>query len=339
MVAHTAPPLLDVQNVVVSFGERGPDHASNVAGGRFRAVDGVSFTIAKGTTVGLVGESGCGKTTLGRAIARFQRIESGRILLDGKDLSLLNGATMRRERCRMQMIFQNPFASLDPRMTVFDALAEAIVAADPRLKKERVSKAASHLEQVGLDPALMHKFPHEFSGGQRQRIAIARALAAKPSLVIADEPVSSLDVSAAAQVLNLLRGLRDRLQLTMLFISHDLAVVRFISHSIMVMYRGGIIEEGPAGEVFSNPRHPYTLLLLKALPVIPDSNTATPFFESITRRMAREPQGNGCSFAPRCAFMEEQCLHEVPLLQDFEGTAGHRCACFRAGRMDVMRSF
>jgi oligopeptide/dipeptide ABC transporter ATP-binding protein len=327
-------PLLDIRSVSVSFRLSGMRRAPGAAAQRHIAVDEVSLTIRKGTAVGLVGESGCGKTTLGRAIARFQRIDSGTISLDGKDLSRLNDARLRLERRRMQMVFQNPYASLDPRMTVYDVLAEAITAVHRCPKKGLAARAASYLEQVGLDPAMMRKFPHEFSGGQRQRIAIARALAAEPALIIADEPVSSLDVSVAAQILNLLHDLRDRLHLTMLFISHDLSVVQFISHEIYVMYRGRIVESGSADDLFTDPHHPYTSTLLKAVPVIPDANTTAPFFVTVPRYATEEPRSGGCSFAPRCEYVQEQCLRSIPPLRN-SGTADNRqCACFRAGTLN-----
>ncbi|MBN1577279.1 MAG: ABC transporter ATP-binding protein [Chitinispirillaceae bacterium] len=330
-------PLLDVRNVTVSFRIPRRRRSPGEAGVRFTAVDDVSFALPKGTTVGLVGESGCGKTTLCRAIARFRKVDSGTILLEGKDLSLLSGNALRRQRRRMQMIFQNPFASLDPRMTVGDALDEALAAVRLRPKRERTARAASLLEQVGLDPGMMCKFPHEFSGGQRQRIAIARALAAEPALIIADEPVSSLDVSIAAQVLNLLHDLRDRLGLTMLFISHDLSVVRFIAHRIIVMYRGRIVESGPAEELFSAPRHPYTVTLLKAVPVIGDPVSAVPFYEAVPPHEKDEPQPGGCGFVPRCEHVQEHCREHVPKLQPINAKNGHFCACFRAGQLDAMR--
>ncbi len=329
-------PLLDISSVSVSFRLNGRRRAPGAAAERLLAVDDVSLTIPEGATVGLVGESGCGKTTLGRAIARFQRIDSGTILLDGKDLSRLDGAQMRNERRRMQMIFQNPYASLDPRMTVYDVLAEAITAVRRCAKKELAVRAASYLEQVGLDPAMMRKFPHEFSGGQRQRIAIARALAAEPALIIADEPVSSLDVSVAAQILNLLHELRDSLRLTMLFISHDLSVVRFISPAIYVMYRGRIVESGIADKLFTDPHHPYTSTLLKAVPVIPDANTTAPFFETVPRYATEEPRSGGCSFAPRCEYVQEQCLRSIPpLLNSGDNNGNRRCACFRADELKL----
>ncbi len=328
-----------MRNLTVSFRKKQTAEYQEEDGkDRFKAVDDVSFTIEKGTALGLVGESGCGKTTIARAIAGFQKIDSGSILLEGEDIFRLKASELSRKRRRMQMVFQNPFASLDPRMTIFHAIAEAVTAEKTFNRKELVGRVVGFLEMVGLDSAAMYRFPHEFSGGQRQRIAIARALAAQPSLIIADEPVSSLDVSVAAQVLNLLKELRDFQKLTMLFISHDLAVVRFICHKIIVMFKGRIIEEGPADAVFSSPLHPYTRMLLKALPVIHSSENIKPFFESVpVLDVKKEYHGNGCSFAPRCEFADEQCLYVAPLLRQFD-EKGRRCACFKAGMVDVNQS-
>ena len=323
--------LLELKNVSVSFPAgrmSGPAVSEKV--GRFHAVRDVSLTLEKGTTLGLVGESGCGKTTLARAVVQLQRIDKGTVVLNGRDLARLSPGELRRIRRSMQMVFQNPFASLNPRMTVFDALAEVFRTAGE--KPGAIAGCISGiLEQVGLDPAMMKKFPHEFSGGQRQRIAIARALAAAPSLIVADEPVSSLDVSVAAQILNLLRDLRDRLGLTMLFVSHDLSVVRFISHTIAVMYRGRIVENGPASEVFTASRHPYTAMLLQSVPVLPDAPGTMPFFEKAEGYVRCTGLAGGCPYASRCSLVKEQCLVEEPRLTATETGASHRCACFRAG--------
>ena len=236
-----------------------------------RAVDGVSLSIEQGEILGLVGESGCGKSTLSRTVMQLERATSGSILLEGEDLCALPPAAVRRRRLDFQMVFQDPYASLNPRMTVYSTLAEALVQRHRNLggsKSLPVQKVGDLMERVGLDARFMRKYPHEFSGGQRQRIAIARALAPDPKLILADEPVSALDVSIQSQILNLLLNLRSDLNLTMLFISHDLSVVRYLADNIAVMNAGKIVEYGPAEEIFGNPRDDYTKKLLAAIPQI-----------------------------------------------------------------------
>ncbi|MGE9269884.1 MAG: ATP-binding cassette domain-containing protein [Verrucomicrobiales bacterium] len=234
-----------------------------------RAVNGVSLEVEKGEILGLVGESGCGKSTLSRTVMQLIRPTSGKIILDGRDLTSLPSAAVRKHRLDFQMIFQDPYASLNPRMNVFETLAEAIKRRHPSARGQQLrSRVAELMNTVGLDPRLQQKYPHEFSGGQRQRIAIARALAPEPKLVIADEPVSALDVSIQSQILNLLKKLRAELGLTMIFISHDLGVVRYLADKIAVMYEGKIVERGEAEEVFSHPQHDYTKKLLAAIPTL-----------------------------------------------------------------------
>ena len=240
--------------------------------GLVRAVDGVSLQIEKGEILGLVGESGCSKSTLSRTIMQLQSATSGRISLEGQNLSTLEPYAIQRRRLDFQMVFQDPYASLNPRMTVYSTLAEALCQRDKALRGYRrsrlVSRVGEVMERVGLDARFMRKYPHEFSGGQRQRIAIARALAPEPKLVLADEPVSALDVSIQSQILNLLLGLRDELNLTMIFISHDLSVVRYLDDNIAVMNAGKIVEYGPADVVFNSPENAYTRKLLAAIPRI-----------------------------------------------------------------------
>ncbi len=232
-----------------------------------RAVDDVSLAIQKGEILGLVGESGCGKSTLSRTIMQLIPATSGEVILDGESLSRLSHNEVMHRRLDFQMIFQDPYASLNPRMTIFSTLEEAMRQRHPQLgKNDLYRKIISLMETVGLDPAVMKKYPHEFSGGQRQRIAIARALAPEPKLIIADEPVSALDVSIQSQILNLLRKLREEFQLTMIFISHDLGVVRYIADHIAVMYQGKIVEYGEAEAVFHHPQHEYTQRLLNSIP-------------------------------------------------------------------------
>jgi len=240
-----------------------------------KAVDGVSLDVSRGEVVGLVGESGCGKSTLARTIVRLEPPTAGQILFEDRDLAALSPREMRSVRPRLQMVFQDPYASLNPRMTVFDAIAEPMLVHRVVRRRESAGKVAQLMEQVGLARRYMKKYPHEFSGGQRQRIAIARALALDPQLIIADEPVSALDVSVQAQILNLIRRLCDERNLTLILISHDVAVVRHLSHRIAVMYNGKIVELGEAEQVCAAPRHPYTKKLIGAIPVPdPDKEAA-----------------------------------------------------------------
>lgn len=237
-----------------------------------KAVDGVSMELAQGEILGLVGESGCGKSTLSRTIMQLIPATSGSVILEGQNLSQLAKRQVRKRRLDFQMIFQDPYASLNPRMTVFSALSEAVQQRHPNLKGDELEQhIAKLMQRVGLDQRFTRKYPHEFSGGQRQRIAIARALAPEPKLIIADEPVSALDVSIQSQILNLLLELRQELQLTMIFISHDLSVVRYIADNIAVMHRGSIVEYGEAEQVFNSPQHEYTRTLLEAIPRIEQS--------------------------------------------------------------------
>jgi ABC-type oligopeptide transport system ATPase subunit len=236
-----------------------------------KAVDGVSLSIEKGEILGLVGESGCGKSTLSRTIMQLIPATAGNIILEGEDLTKLTSNEVRKRRLDFQMIFQDPYASLNPRMTIYSTLSEALLQRHPKLKgnKTAMMEAVVELmERVGLNPSFMKKYPHEFSGGQRQRIAIARALAPEPKLILADEPVSALDVSIQSQILNLLLKLRDELDLTMMFISHDLSVVRYLADNIAVMHKGKIVEYGEAEKLFNDPQHEYTKKLLEAIPTM-----------------------------------------------------------------------
>ncbi len=296
--------------------------------GTVRAVDGVSLSLNKGEILGLVGESGCGKSTLGRTIMQLIPPTEGAVVLAGKHLEQLQGAELREARADFQMIFQDPYASLNPRMTVYDALAEAIQA-HKEVEADKLPYLVSQLmEKVGLAPRFIKKYPHEFSGGQRQRIAIARALAVEPKLIVADEPVSALDVSIQAQIINLLAKLSREMQLTLIFISHDLSVVKHISDRIAVMYLGKIVEVGPAAQVFEQPLHPYTKALVSAVP-IPD-----PVRESTRQRviLQGDPPSpihppSGCAFHPRCPFAVDACKSTTPRLEEF--AAGQQAACIR----------
>jgi oligopeptide/dipeptide ABC transporter ATP-binding protein len=321
------PPLLELRDIKTHF----PVYSGIIRRrqlGTVRAVDGVSLDVAEGETVGLVGESGCGKSTLARTIVRLVPPTEGTVTFEGREISNLSEAAFRRIRPRLQMIFQDPYASLNPRMTVFDALAEPLRVHGLTNGKGVRRRVSELMELVGLAPRFMRKYPHEFSGGQRQRIAIARALALDPKLVIADEPVSALDVSVQAQILNLIARLRDQMGLTLLFIAHDLSVVHYLSHRIAVMYLGRIVELGPAEDVFNRPRHPYTKALISAIP-LPD-----PVLEKTRQRIALrdEPASPlnpppGCAFHPRCPYAQRRCAESVPPLEPCG--EHHEAACIR----------
>jgi peptide/nickel transport system ATP-binding protein len=319
--------LLSVQGLKVHFPIRS-GIVLNRTVGAVRAVDGVDLEIEEGTTLGLVGESGCGKSTLGRALLRLAPVTEGRVVFDGVDVAGLRGEQLRRIRQDMQMVFQDPLASLNPRQSVETILTEPLRA--HRIPYDRRTRVRELLDQVGLPPSAAQKYPHEFSGGQRQRIGIARAIALEPRFVITDEPVSALDVSIQAQVLNLLEELQQKLGLTYLVIAHDLAVVRHVSDEVAVMYLGGIVEQAPSDDLYSEPLHPYTKALMSAVPV-PD-----PRIEATRERIllqgdlpspANPP--SGCRFHTRCPFRQEtRCDTERPALREIG--QGHLVACHYA---------
>jgi len=295
--------------------------------GHVRAVDGVSFDILRGETLGLVGESGCGKTTLGRAVLHLYRPTAGRVEFEGQDLSTLSGEELRRIRRRMQVVFQDPFSSLNPRMTIGAALAEPLEVHGLHPDGGIRPFVSRLLERVGLKASFADRYPHEFSGGQRQRIGIARALSLTPSFIVADEPITSLDVSIQAQVVNLLQDLQAEFGLTYLFITHDLSMVRHICDRVAVMYLGRVVEMAPVEELYTRPLHPYTQALLSAIPV-PD-----PAIESRRRRIiltgdvpnpAQPPPG--CSFHTRCSAAFDRCRQESPRLK--EVSSAHSVSCF-----------
>jgi oligopeptide transport system ATP-binding protein len=296
-----------------------------------KAVDGVSFTVRRGETLGLVGESGCGKSTTGLAILRMLDITSGEVRFEGEDISGYDRARMRPIRRRLQMVYQDPFGSLNPRMTVAEIVGEPLeVHGLARDRTAYEARVAALLDMVGLLPDMADRYPHEFSGGQRQRIGIARALALEPSLIVCDEPVSALDVSIQAQVVNLFQELQERLGLTYLFIAHDLAVVRHISHRIAVMYLGRIVEIAPRGALYSEPLHPYTQALLAAIPIPDPEIEATRPQQIITGEVPsamRPPPG--CRFHTRCPRVMEVCRNaDPPMRQIDDGQAGGRAvAC------------
>ena len=296
--------------------------------GTIKAVDGVTLSVAQGEVLGLVGESGCGKSTLARTIMQLLPTTAGTIVLEGKNLSKTSAAEMLQLRRDVQMIFQDPYASLNPRMTVFATLAEPLQVHRICPRDQITARVTQLMKLVGLAPRLMQKYPHEFSGGQRQRIAIARALALEPKIIVADEPVSALDVSIQAQILNLLAHLGRKMNLTLIFIAHDLSVVKHISDRIAVMYLGKIVELGPAADVIERPRHPYTRALVSAIP------SPNPEVERTRQRiiLAGDPPSpieppRGCPFHPRCAYAQERCKEIVPAL--YPAGPMHEAACIR----------
>ena len=309
-------PILEVKNLKKYF---------NTPSGVLHAVDDVSFTLEKGKILGVVGESGCGKSTMGRAILRLHEPTSGEVMFEGRDITKISTEEMRKLRSEMQIIFQDPFASLNPRKTVSEIIGEPL-----RLHKiyksaaERQKHVLELMEVVGLAERLVNTYPHELDGGRRQRIGIARALALNPKFIVCDEPVSALDVSIQAQILNLLKRLKKERGLTYMFITHDLSVVNYFSDDIMVMYLGKMVEYAPSEELFENPVHPYTKALLSAIPVprLREKKERILLKGEITSPIDPKP---GCRFAPRCAYAKDCCFKESPELKDIGN--GHKVAC------------
>jgi peptide/nickel transport system ATP-binding protein len=311
--------LISVRELVKHFPVEGSDDV-------VRAVDGVSFEIFAGETLGLVGESGCGKSTVGRCLLRLIEPTAGHIYFQGKDVLALNKRELREMRREMQIIFQDPYASLNPRMKIGDIVAEPLVIHKEGTKSERRDRVAGLLQRVGLDPDYMNRYAHEFSGGQRQRIGVARTLALNPKLIVADEPVSALDVSVQAQVVNLLQELQEEFKLTYLFISHGLAVVEHISTRVAVMYLGRIVEIASAAELYAQPLHPYTQALLSAIPIPdPTQKRNRIILQGDVPTPINPP--SGCRFRTRCPIAIEECAHIDPELR--EVAPGHNVACIR----------
>jgi oligopeptide transport system ATP-binding protein len=294
--------------------------------GAVRAVDGISFDVRRGETLGLVGESGCGKSTTGRTILHLSKATGGRILFRGEDITKIQGEPLKKVRRNMTMIFQDPYASLNPRMTVGNIISEPLLIHNIGTAKERQEKVAELLEVVGLSRFYANRYPHEFSGGQRQRVGIARALAAEPEFIVADEPVSALDVSIQAQVVNLMEDLQDKLGLTYLFVAHDLSVVRHISDRVAVMYLGKIVELADRDEIYKAPGHPYTRALLSAIP-IPDPKLERKRRRIILAGDVPSPVNPppACRFHTRCPLAQQICREQEPAFRDIGG--GHFVAC------------
>ena len=315
-------PLLEVKNIKKWFpAKKSPFSREKVY---IKAVDGVSFTLNEGETLGVVGESGCGKSTMGRTVLRLIEPTEGQVLFEGKDYTAIKDAELRKSRTDLQIIFQDPYASLDPRMTIGDIIAEPL---DIQLKlpaKERMERVLKTMERVGLNTRYVNRYPHEFSGGQRQRIGIARAIVLEPKLMVCDEPVSALDVSIQAQVLNLLMDLQKEMRMAYIFISHDLSVIKHISDRVAVMYLGHVVEIAEKADLYNHPMHPYTVALLSAIPV-PDRKHKKEkiVLEGDLPSPANPP--SGCIFHTRCYKAKDICKTQVPELKDCGN--GHCCAC------------
>ncbi len=295
--------------------------------GQVKAVEKVDLEIFKGETLGLVGESGCGKSTLGRTLIRLYEPTEGEITFKGEDFLKLSSNNLRKSRRNIQMIFQDPFASLDPRMTVGQILQQPLDVHDIGTLEQRKKEVQELLTTVGLKASHINRYPHEFSGGQRQRISIARALALKPDLIICDEPVSALDVSIQAQILNLLKDLQEQRGLTYLFISHDLSVIEYFCDRVAVMYLGKIVEIGTRDELFQNPKHPYTQALLQAIPTVGEGK------KTMKKSLSGEVPSplnppTGCAFHPRCAYKMDRCVTETPKLSAVSAGSLHQKSCF-----------
>lgn len=330
-MADNNTPLLKVEHLHKEF-----PTGSGFMGGKFSkkvvsAVNDLSFEIRAGETFGLVGESGCGKSTTGRAIMHLDPPTSGKVYFEGRDISKMNKKELKAMRREMQFIFQDPYASLNPRMTIGEIISEPMVIHGIGTPEERIERVRELLDVVGLNPEHINRYPHEFSGGQRQRVGIARSFILRPKLIICDEPVSALDVSIQAQVLNLLKDLQAEFHLTYLFITHDLSVVKFFSDKIAVMYLGQLVETADSAELFRQPLHPYSQALLSAIP-IPSSRQKMQRVKLIGELQSPIDPEPGCRFAKRCLYAREGCTGRDLALRDFG--SGHFCACCRAGALE-----
>ena len=329
-------PLLEVRDLHKHYPVRGGIFSRTM--GTVRAVAGVSLSVHAGQTLGLVGESGCGKSTLGRTLMRLEEPTSGQVLFDGQDLAHASGEALFRLRREVQMVFQDPYSSLNPRLTVGEIVREPLLVHGIGSKAEQVARVRELLATVGLGPDALQRYPSEFSGGQRQRIGVARALSLNPRLVIADEPVSALDVSVQSQVLNLMVQLQRERGLAYVFISHDLSVVEHVSDVVAIMYLGRVVEMGPVRAIFDRPAHPYTRALMQAIPVgDPRQRRASvPLSGEAPSPMAVLP---GCAFASRCPYAVEACRQAVPALEAVPGTSGgtaHVAACIRRAEIPAL---
>ena len=328
-------PILEVEGLEKHYPVRGGVMGRTI--GHVRAVDGVSFTVGKGETMGLVGESGCGKSTLARTLLRLEDPSEGTVLFEGRDLAHASGRELFQLRRDLQIIFQDPYSSLNPRMTVGEIVREPLLVHGVGSKDEQVRVVRELLETVGLTADMIGRYPHEFSGGQRQRVGIARALALEPKLVVADEPVSALDVSVQSQVLNLMVRLQKERDLTYIFVSHDLSVVEHVSDSLAIMYLGRIVEKGPVEAIYARPAHPYTRALLEAIPAPdPRQRGATVPLQGEAPSPVSPPPG--CPFHPRCPFAIDACRASVPGLEpvgatDADDGPEHLSACIRQGEI------
>ena len=330
-----ALPLLEVRDLTKRFPLTRATGPFTRVTDQVRAVDGVDLTLEAGETLGLVGESGCGKSTLGRCLLRLIEPTGGSVTFEGKDLLALKPEPLRRARREMQIVFQDPFASLNPRMSVGAILEEPLRVHQIVPPQDVRAEVTRLLDQVGLPPAAAGRFPHEFSGGQRQRVGIARALSLRPKLIVADEPVSALDVSIRAQILNLFRQVQADTNVALLFVAHDLGAVRQISHRVAVMYLGKIVETAPADELYDNPRHPYTRALLSAVPSIDGARASSEKVEGDVPSPIDIP--SGCRFRTRCPFAQEICAQQEPPLAPFAGgPPAHLSACHFAATLPVL---
>lgn len=325
------PSLIEVKDLEVHFPV---GRGMFKSGATVRAVDGVSFDVAPGEVVGLVGESGSGKTTLGRSLLRLIEPTGGQVRLNGREVTQMSAADLRRARSEMQIIFQDPFGSLNPRMSVGEILSEALHLHGIGTRADRRSRVSDLLEKVGLPAQAAERYPHEFSGGQRQRIGIARALSVEPAFIVADEPVSALDVSIQAQIVNLLADLREQMDLSILFIGHDLSVIEYLCDRVIVLYLGKLMESGSVADIYQRPKHPYTRALLDAAPQVEVGRRTDRIMLSGDLPSPVSPP-SGCIFRTRCPFATAECATTVPPLET-KGE-GHQVACIRADEIDLGR--